>query len=131
MSDFEITAEQLRDLSDFLSDNTDVDYREDDDLGVFRTYSGRGMYGKQCVGIVVSGGGATFELAFGLSAWVQQADVDFELGEAFKRPLTDSMGYDIIVYWPSIEVVDDEDGEADEEPYAGTPAFERAQPRLS
>lgn len=57
----------------------------DDELKIRKDYSGRGMYGKECFGIVV--GGNTKEL-----------EEDFEkLGV---KPNKDSMGLDVILYWP-------------------------------
>jgi hypothetical protein len=52
-----------------------------------RSYSGRGMFGRQCVG--VSGRTVASVLR----------DVPREFGE----PHTDNMGMGVIAYWPSVE----------------------------
>lgn len=53
----------------------------------YSNYSGRGMYGKECVGIVTS-------------------DEDAVIKAATRRGITgavvDSLGHDAIVYWPHI-----------------------------
>jgi hypothetical protein len=84
----------------------------DQDCGDFtvRSYSGRGMYGKECLAItgdlidlVVLG----FIIADGYSDEVDVSD----LAGARK----DSMGLGVVVYWPSIPFEgDDEDNEEDE-----------------
>ena len=66
---------------------------------VYTNYSGRGMYGKECLGIVGSLGELLqFVLAMESlgqdTTWVQNVRQD-------------SMGLDSIFYWPSIEVEDD------------------------
>jgi hypothetical protein len=72
----------------------------------YRSYSGRGMFGKQCLGITFSN--VAEALAFG--AW---------LGQTFSNPYgrseettasalllktrQDSMGRGIVIYWPELE----------------------------
>lgn len=52
-----------------------------------RSYSGRGMYGKECLGAVAH----------------SAEDVYAECGRAnIKSARTDSMGLSVVVYWPSI-----------------------------
>ncbi|HEY8095286.1 MAG TPA: hypothetical protein VIE65_04225 [Methylobacter sp.] len=83
-----------------------------------RSYSGRAMYGKQCLGVETSDIGT-------LVADVFQAIADSDGGEGTLRDLaamaeqgfrglrTDSMGMDIIVYFPGVpyesEPSEDED----------------------
>jgi hypothetical protein len=70
-----------------------------------RTYSGRGMYGKQCVGVCIESAG---------DAFLMGARLALELGEEPPVPCVDSMGRGLIAYWPSIEmeeVGDDSDSE--------------------
>lgn len=109
-----ITTDQLSDLSDYLADNSNADFHEDDDLGVFRTYSGRGMYGRECVGLVISNS-EMFEVAMVVGQWLTDNVVDYDLSDAFKNARTDSMGRSMIVYWPSIAIeAAGPDDEADE-----------------
>jgi hypothetical protein len=64
------------------------------DLGgrIYRGYSGRGMFGKSCVGIVCEDATECIESAAGLG---------------IRGAKTDNMGKRMIVYWPSIS--DDEE----------------------
>jgi hypothetical protein len=55
--------------------------------GRARTYSGRGMYGKVCMGIVCDSATTTIETA---------------AEKGLKGALTDGMGLQVIVYWPSV-----------------------------
>ena len=68
-------------------------------------YSGRGMYGKRCVGIVLDD--VTQMLTIG--AGLQEA-----LGE-IPNARTDSMGRGMILYFPDLQVEDEEDPDEDPE----------------
>ena len=61
-----------------------------------RPYSGRGMYGKECVGVEVDD---IFTLALALGD-ANNGNIDlFQLG----TPRSDSMGLGTIYYWPRLE----------------------------
>lgn len=68
----------------------------DEDYRVYESYSGRGMFGQGCYGLV----GRDAEKCIGL---VSQFD--------FPGLSRDSMGLDTIVYWPSIEMATKEERE--------------------
>lgn len=70
-------------------------------------YSGRGMYGRECVGVTISRGQSTFNLAAQLC--VEAIDLfGEEEGPDFIEELSrlsvseDSMGHDSIVYFPRV-----------------------------
>ncbi len=73
-----------------------------DDLGgtVRYGYSGRGMYGKECVGIVIPYPSEWIEIINERSEDLFSDDVWYEL-ESYSM---DNMGLDYIVYWPNISV---------------------------
>lgn len=76
-------------------------------------YSGRGMYGKTCVGFDLDGSSALLALGAALAAVFPNEYEDF-----IHRARTDGMGRGIIVYFPGIEtdaVESDEDEEEDED----------------
>lgn len=85
---------------------TDAAYEADVEL---RSYSGRAMFGSQCVGVSTdSDSGAALFL-------VLVAKADAELAEDLARNLrSDSLGRGIIAYFPSFSSVTDEDDEDDE-----------------
>ena len=65
-----------------------------------RRYSGRGMYGAECIAFEVIGGselGAVAEIISSIETVEEQAEVV----KAFKQAKTDSMGRDgIVIYFP-------------------------------
>ncbi len=86
-----------------------------------RRYSGRGMYGKDCLGITCRNPINTVCLIiaeYAQSLAKDQAAVA-DLAEALKDAHTDSMGRDAIVYWEHIawdpEVAKDYEGDEDED----------------
>lgn len=77
-----------------------------------KDYSGRGMYGRQCIGI----SGSRSECMAVIKACIVElhneaqddvnddTDYDFEMAiELVFNYNTDSMGYDTIVYWPGMQ----------------------------
>jgi hypothetical protein len=78
-----------------------IDNSGDCDVKV-RSYSGRGMYGEQCVGVDTDGG----DFGYGIvaAAMIEAADDDEReaLALAFSKTRTDGMGRGIIVYWPDV-----------------------------
>lgn len=76
-----------------------------DDL-VAQSYSGRGMYGRDCVGVTLPAGVSAFRLAAAISAAL--LDMDSEEGPSDVEELSrltvreDSMGRDSIVYFPNV-----------------------------
>ena len=62
----------------------------------WRRYSGRGMYGKECVGVTLSDDGELFDLGRTVGA------IEAECNPGHVR--TDNMGRGIIVYWPGAEL---------------------------
>lgn len=82
-----------------------------------RSYSGRAMYGKECLGVDVPQGGLGGFVADVIDAaveWTQdEPDGDRDMGDvaqAFRDMRTDSMGLGTIVYFPRVPFVGD-DGE--------------------
>ena len=61
------------------------------DGSLYRGYSGRGMYGDECVGVVLEHEGDVFRFATLLG---------LDLAEALGSPKFDNMGLNIIAYWP-------------------------------
>jgi hypothetical protein len=90
------------------------------DLGALRTYSGRGMYGRECVGLVVHNVGELLRFALDLGYLEAEYDgVNSEVGQRVWNDVNalvsslaagglataqDSLGRDTIYYWPGVEV---------------------------
>lgn len=65
-----------------------------------RAYSGRGMYGKECLAVTVSDVSAMWTMAMMLQEdLIEDEDLDFT---GPFPPRYDSMGLGVILYWPSI-----------------------------
>ena len=62
---------------------------------IYPDYSGRGMFGDECVGVVLKDEGDLFTFARLL---------DDELAELLGNPRWDSMGLREIAYWPKVTV---------------------------
>lgn len=75
-----------------------------------RSYSGRGMYGKKCVGVEISIEQSAFQLATQIAREAvdqkMKGDLKMFLDDlADLRVYQDSMGCDIIVYFPDVDWV--------------------------
>jgi len=79
-----------------------------------RSYSGRSMYGKECLAVDLDKGLGDF-IAKILYAMQSQlgGEAHDEIAEAFRGMTTDQMGRGVIVYFPGVPF--EVDGEADEE----------------
>jgi hypothetical protein len=95
-----LTTDHLDEVSDMLN--------LDGEDSIRRNYSGRGMYGRACVGFVVEPGevaavGAALVAA--LVRYVDPEDLDDALDDAVglaRRARVDSMGHSAIVYFPGV-----------------------------
>jgi hypothetical protein len=74
-----------------------------------RAYSGCGMHGKQCVGVVTDD---VFNL--GVSLGLVMADRGYPNGLAADT-WYDSMGLDTVVYWPALVWPEDDEDDNEEE----------------
>jgi hypothetical protein len=109
-----------------------VDTRELGELRA-RSYSGRAMYGKDCVGVEIPGGASAFQLAAAIAVALLEMGDDGDVQDvedlADLRVCEDAMGCDTIVYFPQVAWPEDEeeDDEHDcEGPECCTPTGEAA-----
>ena len=84
-----------------------------------RKYSGRFMYGRCCVALIVPRDDEPFSAGVAVgAAWYAATESD-TVALALPRSRTDSMGLDSVVYFPSIDwpegVDDDSDDDVDED----------------
>jgi hypothetical protein len=73
-----------------------------DGCSVYEGYSGRGMFGKTCLGIVISEGFSYMEVLVKLTRYLDENDVD-DLDLKLESPAIDSLGLDTILYFPRID----------------------------
>jgi hypothetical protein len=93
-----LTTTQIEDIQSLVSDIDDAE---------LRSYSGRNMYGKQCLGIDMES--MTDAFRFALS--VQDSDLAYILS----NPVFDNMGRGIIVYFPNVEAPEGIDNDEDDD----------------
>lgn len=68
-----------------------------------RSYSGRGMFGKECLGVTTDNPiKMVCEVIAAFSVKVNDIETVEELTKVLGKAQTDSMGRDTIVYWPSL-----------------------------
>ncbi len=85
-----------------------------------RSYSGRGMYGKSCVG-VTCGRTEAFSLGVKVGMCLAANEDENEDAESSVEALadlwvqTDSMGHDMIVYFPGVAWEQDEEEDSSDE----------------
>lgn len=100
-----ITAKQVEFFSQLLGNYGLEDHK------TWVDYSGRGMYGDKCLGVVVNSPDhwPAASLAMELTMSGKDNISVFEVMEIMSRlpvPRIDSMSYRVIIYWPDIKVVD-------------------------
>lgn len=94
---------------------------DDEDFKLYRNYSGRGMYGKQCFGIV--GHSETEIIAKILTSIVfnnfetesNRLELVKEFTDLLENASSDSMGYDVILYFSQASLPYDSDPETDDD----------------
>ena len=102
-----ITREQLDDILDTAGlyetdEQAEPDYdwgdNDSDAIEIREDYSGRGMYGATCIGFVVSSQRTVFRL---IACMTEVLGLDQTL-DITRKAATDSMGRDMIVYFPGV-----------------------------
>lgn len=74
----------------------------DEKYSYYENYSGRGMFGRKCSGIVVKQGYSYMQMIIELTKFLDDHDfddADFEL----ENPAIDDLGLDTIVYFPNMK----------------------------
>lgn len=69
---------------------------------IYEGYSGRGMFGKTCLGVIISRGSSFMDFLIKLTRYLDEQgvdDVDYELEGASY----DELGLDTVVYFPNIK----------------------------
>lgn len=89
----------------------------DDDVSFRNSYSGRGMYGRECVGIVGSFESCMAVIGEVIKENKEEPGFD-EMVDQLLDFSQDSMGMDVILYWPELAALEEEepghDGQPDE-----------------
>lgn len=99
-----ISRYQLEEVADRLDLEMGSDVRPD--------YSGRGMYGKTCVGVVTDSMGGFVRFLLEVASEIGLGSND-EIGDLADRTSRDSMGLSTIYYWRGLTVEEDDDDDDD------------------
>lgn len=102
MDQITLTLDDIERLRD-VGYNHDCEFFGSDANLEIRSYSGRGMYGDYCFGIVCSGAGELMRFILIVKEALDDDALDTFLG----GPREDSMGYRTIYYWPNVTLDDD------------------------
>lgn len=92
-----ISNEDRRRIED-KADGVDLWFGDDSSAEWYTDYSGRGMFGGNCVGVVLSGTGDFAALVICVTE-AMGADWAWDL---FSKVRSDSMGYSTIYYFPGV-----------------------------
>ncbi len=79
-------------VREFCEQNIDKYY-------IYENYSGRGMFGRRCTGVVVRNGNSYMSMLMELTRFLCDNDFD-DLTLEFEGVSTDDLGMDTIVYFP-------------------------------
>jgi len=85
----------------------EVGFEESVDEIIRPTYSGRGMYGRECLGLIFRDDAEAFRFAIGIGALIGEGRIEgLDDPYVWGSPSVDSMGRSTIYYWTSIEVTE-------------------------
>jgi hypothetical protein len=80
-----------------------------------RSYSGRGMYGRNCLSVVTDRHSPhSMELALHLGRAATDSGRFDEVEEAISGTQEDSMGLGSVIYWPRVPYVEDDEEKDDD-----------------
>lgn len=74
---------------------------ENNQYELYENYSGRGMFGRSCLGVVVKQGYSFMEFIINLTRYMDDNDVD-DVDFKLEGVTYDNLGLDTIVYFPNI-----------------------------
>lgn len=74
---------------------------ENEQYEIYENYSGRGMFGRSCLGVVVKQGYSFMEFIINLTRCMDDNDVD-DIDFKLEGVTYDNLGLDTIVYFPNI-----------------------------
>ncbi len=68
---------------------------------IYENYSGRGMFGRRCTGVVVRNGNSYMKMMMELTKYLGDKDFD-DVDLEFEGMSVDELGLDSIVYFPNM-----------------------------
>lgn len=78
----------------------------EDDYEIRPAYSGRGMGDRTCAAVVLPSPAKVTEFMVALAVQLTENDRADDALRLARLTRTDSMGHDVIAYWPGVEITD-------------------------
>lgn len=75
---------------------------ENEQCEIYENYSGRGMFGRSCLGVVIKQGYSFMDFIINLTKYMDNNEVE-DTYFSLEGASYDSLGFDTIVYFPNIE----------------------------
>ncbi|MBO5031661.1 MAG: hypothetical protein J6D08_07220 [Lachnospiraceae bacterium] len=100
LEDFEDLSEYEEDLTVANAIHQFVEQSRDE-YSIYENYSGRYMFGKKCLGIVVRQGNSYMEMLMKLTKYLDDNSIE-DAGLQLEGVSVDELGLDTVVYFPSI-----------------------------
>jgi hypothetical protein len=110
MEKVELSLEEWAMFADALTDGDFIEKESD----AMPRYTGRGMYGGECVAFLLSGDvyPALLRFGFRLTEVLAAAELDLEPEHFFDDAWVDNLGCEHVLYFPAIAVVADAEVDA-------------------
>ena len=74
---------------------------ENDQYEIYEGYSGRCMFGRKCLGVIVKQGYSFMDFIINLTSYMDDNDVD-DIDFKLEGATYDNLGLDTVVYFPNI-----------------------------
>lgn len=74
---------------------------ENEQYELYENYSGRGMFGRSCLGVVIKQGYSFMDFIINLTRYMDNYDVD-DIDFKLEGATYDNLGLDTVVYFPNI-----------------------------
>lgn len=74
---------------------------ENEQYELYENYSGRGMFGRSCLGVVIKQGYSFMDFIINLTKYMDNYDVD-DIDFKLEGATYDNLGLDTVVYFPNI-----------------------------
>ena len=74
---------------------------ENEQYELYENYSGRGMFGRSCLGVVIKQGYSFMDFIINLTRYMDDNDVD-DIDFKLEGATYDNLGLDTVVYFPNI-----------------------------
>lgn len=93
--------EDLSEYTESLADDVRAFVAEHEEYEIYENYSGRGMFGRTCLGVTVRNGYSYMEMLIKLTRYLDKNNLEDKDSE-LEGVSVDDLGLDTIVYFPNM-----------------------------